>query len=89
MKTASASQATHHRRPRPKCKKRPRSPYRDAVSFFDVAEAYPGEAGAERYFVQQRWPNGVRCPKCGTDNVVRGQQDAAPPATLVLPCARV
>jgi transposase-like protein len=43
-------------------------------AFFDVAEGFPGEAGAERYFIERRWPGGVRCPKCGTADAVRGVQ---------------
>ena len=26
----------------------------------------PDEASAEAWFVQQRWPNGIACPKCGS-----------------------
>lgn len=44
------------------------------ASFFGITERYSDEAGAESYFIQRRWPNGVTCPKCGTDDVLRGVQ---------------
>ena len=28
------------------------------------------EAKAETWFVKRRWPDGIRCPRCGTDNVL-------------------
>jgi transposase-like protein len=43
-------------------------------SFFELTERYPNEESAVRYFEERRWPTGVRCPKCGTKNVVRGKQ---------------
>lgn len=29
--------------------------------------AFPDEAACDRYLVAQRWPNGIRCPRCGKD----------------------
>jgi len=46
----------------------------DDASLYHILEQYPDEASAERYFVQKRWPNGVRCPGCGSSNVMRGTQ---------------
>lgn len=46
----------------------------DPASFFHLTAQYPDEASAEQYFIKQRWPNGVRCPHCGSDKVVRGTQ---------------
>jgi transposase-like protein len=43
-------------------------------SFYSLTERYSDEAGAERYFIERRWPNGVTCPRCGTDDVLRGVQ---------------
>lgn len=39
-----------------------------------ILEQYPDEASAERYFEQKRWPNGARCPRCGSSDVKRGTQ---------------
>ena len=30
---------------------------------------FPDEATAERWFIEQRWPNGVRCPDCHSSRV--------------------
>ena len=30
---------------------------------------YPDDATAEQWFIRQRWPNGIACPRCGSDNV--------------------
>ena len=43
-------------------------------SFYDVSQRYSGEGGAERYFAERRWPNGVTCPQCGCADTVRGVQ---------------
>ena len=30
---------------------------------------FPDDATAERWFIDNRWPNGITCPTCGSDNV--------------------
>ena len=30
---------------------------------------FPDDTAAEKWFVETRWPDGVHCPKCGSDNV--------------------
>ena len=32
-------------------------------------ELFPDNETAERWFVNQRWPNGVQCPRCESDNI--------------------
>lgn len=41
------------------------------TSIYDLLEQYPDEKAAERYFIELRWPDGVRCPKsqCGSSDV--------------------
>jgi transposase-like protein len=39
-----------------------------------LSKRYPDEGSAERYFMRRRWPDGVRCPVCGTADVLRGTQ---------------
>ena len=36
---------------------------------YDVMNEHPDEDSAEQYFVNKRWPNGIRCPKCDHDKV--------------------
>ena len=43
--------------------------YREGLSFIEVADMFPDNLTAERWFVQTRWPNGVCCPACGSRNV--------------------
>ena len=31
---------------------------------------FPDEESAERWFIETLWPDGVRCPRCGSDDVV-------------------
>jgi transposase-like protein len=45
------------------------------ATFYSLTEKYPDEASAEAYFVAKRWPKGVACPKCGTEDVLRGTQE--------------
>ena len=32
-------------------------------------QTFPDEASAEAWFIQKRWPDGVRCPACGSERV--------------------
>ena len=43
--------------------------YREGLSFIEVADMFPDNLTAERWFVQTRWPNGVCCSACGSRNV--------------------
>ena len=43
--------------------------YREGLSFIEVADMFPDNLTAERWFVQTRWPDGVCCPACGSLNV--------------------
>ncbi len=43
--------------------------YREGLSFIEVADMFPDNLTAERWFVQTRWPNGVCCSACGSLNV--------------------
>ena len=33
---------------------------------------FPDDKAAEEWFVQKRWPDGARCPKCDSDNIQIG-----------------
>ncbi len=35
----------------------------------DILDRHQGEEGAKEYFVKQRWPDGIRCPRCNHDEV--------------------
>ena len=41
----------------------------NGLSVFQIFEMFPDEATAEAWFCEQRWPGGVRCVECHSDNV--------------------
>ena len=40
-------------------------------ALLDVIERYENESLAEAWLIAQRWPNGVHCPECDSDNIAR------------------
>ena len=42
---------------------------RNGISLIEMFRMCPDDATAEQWFIQQRWPNGIACPRCGSDNV--------------------
>ena len=42
---------------------------RNGLGLEEFMAEIPDEAAAEAWFVQRRWPDGVRCPDCGSDRV--------------------
>ena len=47
----------------------PGKAYRRGISLLEITRRFDTEEKAEAWFIQQRWPNGVACPKCGSTNV--------------------
>jgi transposase-like protein len=47
--------------------KRPKPVHQMTVGQFE--KAFPDEEACEAYLVARRWPNGVRCPRCGNTEV--------------------
>ena len=52
-----------------KRKKAPGKSYRKGLSMVDLMKMFPDNETAEAWFVDQRWPNGLACPRCGSMNV--------------------
>lgn len=44
--------------------------YRKGLSLVEITRLFPTDEAAESWFVEQRWPNGVACPKCQSDNIL-------------------
>ncbi len=42
------------------------------LSLMDLFRMFPDDKTAENWFVKKRWPTGVRCPKCDSDNIQIG-----------------
>lgn len=50
-------------------RKAPGKHYRKGISLVDLFAMFPDDATAEKWFIQQRWLNGVECAYCGGSNV--------------------
>ena len=59
--------------------KAPGKYYRKGISLPQLLKLVPDEAAAERYFMETRWPDGVRCPHCGSHNVQTGAKHKTMP----------
>ena len=43
--------------------------HREGISLMELADRFPTEDSARRWFEHQRWPDGVHCARCDGDNV--------------------
>ena len=61
--------------------------YRAGLTLIELFEMLPSEPAAEQWFINARWPYGIRCPICGSDNV---QEKSAHPYMhhRCRPCSR-
>ena len=41
------------------------------MTLTELMERFPTEDSCREYLVENRWPNGVRCPRCGNERVYR------------------
>ena len=49
--------------------KAPGKHHRKGITAKQFYQMFPDNVTAEAWFIQQRWPDGVTCPRCGSDNV--------------------
>ena len=49
--------------------KAPGKSYRKGMSIKQAVRRFGDEQRTERLFINARWPDGIRCPRCGTDKV--------------------
>ena len=47
----------------------PGKSYRKGLSLVDLARLFPDDAAAEAWFVESRWPDGIRCVHCDSASV--------------------
>ena len=47
----------------------PGKSYRKGLTLVQLFEKFPDDDAAEKWFVEQRWPDGVCCTECGSMNV--------------------
>ena len=50
----------------------PGKSHRKGISLKALLRRFPTDAKAHKWFVDQRWPDGVHCPRCGSFNVQVG-----------------
>ena len=50
-------------------RKAPGKSHRKGLTLFQIADMFRDEETARTWIADQRWPEGPRCPHCGTDNV--------------------
>ena len=59
--------------------KAPGKAHRTAISLVEIMRMFPDDEIAEAWFAKNRWPNGVHCPACGSDNVQVGTASKTQP----------
>ncbi len=47
----------------------PGKAFRKGISLIDAIHYFSDEPTAEAWFIEQRWPDGIRCPRCDSDSV--------------------
>ena len=50
----------------------PGKSYRKGISLVELTSMFSDDEVAEEWFIEQRWPDGVRCAFCDRDNVIEG-----------------
>jgi len=53
--------------------------FRKGLSLPQLFRLCPDDETAEAWFIQRRWPNGITCPCCGSDNVQTGAKHKTMP----------
>ena len=43
--------------------------YRKGITLVEAVQKFGDDAAAEAWFVERRWPNGVRCVECDSDRI--------------------
>ena len=59
--------------------KAPGKAHRTAISLVEIIRMFPDDTTAEAWFASKRWPSGVHCPACGSDNVQVGTASKTQP----------
>ena len=49
--------------------KAPGKSHREGITLLQLTRMFPDNETAERWFIAQRWPDGVHCPACGSTNI--------------------
>ncbi len=49
----------------------PGKAFRKGISIVELTRMFPDNETAERWFVASRWPDGVACPSCNSNNITQ------------------
>ena len=60
-------------------RKAPGKFHRKGLTLAELFRMFPDDATAERWFADQRWPEGLHCPYCGSTNVQSGAKHKTMP----------
>ena len=58
--------------------KGPGKSYRKGMTLMDLFDMFPDDAAAERWVIETRWPDGMRCPRCEGENVAARRHPTMP-----------
>ena len=53
--------------------------HRKGLTLVELSSMFPDDATAECWFAEQRWPEGLHCPYCGSTNVQSGAKHKTMP----------
>ena len=53
--------------------------HRKGLTLVELSRMFPDDATTERWFAEQRWPEGLHCPYCGSTNVQLGAKHKTMP----------
>ena len=59
--------------------KAPGKSHRKGLTLAELFRMFPDDPTAERWFAEQRWPEGLHCPYCGSTNVQSGAKHKTMP----------
>ena len=59
--------------------KAPGKAFRKGISLKQILRMFPDNATAEQWFIEQRWADGMCCPRCGSVNVQTGTKHPTMP----------
>ena len=59
--------------------KAPGKSFRKGISLKQILKLFPDDATAEQWFIEQRWEDGLCCPRCGSMNVQTGAKHPTMP----------
>ena len=60
-------------------KKAPGKSHRTGINMVELFRRFPDDATAEAWLIEQRWPSGIACPHCGSQNVQTGAKHKTMP----------